>query len=293
MTAASASLPEATRLGRTALVVADRAAMTEFYRDVVGLAVQHRDQSTTTLGIDGTPLLVLQTTKTARPRDRDRTGLFHNAFRVPDRGALGAALARIRDRWQLEGASDHGISEALYLSDPEGNGVEIYCDKPRSEWPRTDDGTVRALSTPLALESLAADATGGPASTVPAGTTVGHVHLEVSSIDATRRFYVETLGFDETIEGWSSALFVAAGDYHHHVGANVWQDRSKPATEDQRGLAWFELVVPDDGAFDAVSDRLAASEVSTRRVEAPDGSGDDPLEVTDPDGIRIRIRTAA
>ncbi|MFC6766643.1 VOC family protein, partial [Natrinema soli] len=152
----SPALPADTRLGRTALRVADREATVEFYRDVVGLDVleRDRDEMRATLGVDGTSLLVVREDLTAEPRDERRTGLYHNAFRVPSRAALGAALNRIREQWTLEGASDHGISEALYCTDPEGNGVEIYCDRPRDAWPRADDGTLRAAGGPLDLESL-------------------------------------------------------------------------------------------------------------------------------------------
>ncbi|MDS0474417.1 VOC family protein [Natrinema sp. 1APR25-10V2] len=271
-------IPDTARIGRTALLVADLDAMVDFYRDVVGLAVHARDETTATLGVDETPLLVLKRAENAPARSREAAGLFHNAFRVPSRTALGAALERVRDRWQLDGASDHHVSEALYLTDPEDNGVEIYRDRPKAEWPRTDDGSVRIGTVSLDLGDVAAQSDG--AATAPPETTVGHVHLEVSSIDAARAFYVDTLGLRVQTAA-RSALFVAAGDYHHHLGLNTWNGRSKPL--DGRGLAWFEFVVSDEGALATVRQRLEGADIFIREQGRS-------LEIRDPDGIPIRLR---
>lgn len=273
-------IPDTARIGRTALVVTDLDAMIGFYRDVVGLTVQARREATATLGVGETPLLVLNRDENAPPRSRDRAGLFHNAFKVPSRAALGAALDRIRERWRLDGASDHYVSEALYLTDPEDNGVEIYADRPHEEWPRAADGTLRIGTAPLDLDDVAAQSNG--AAEAPRGTTVGHVHLEVSSIEAARAFYVETLGLRvQTAD--DSVLFLAAGDYHHHLGLNAWNRRSRPAGG--RGLSWFEFVVPDEGALGTVRRRLEDAGVS---VSERAGT----LEIADPDGIALRIRPA-
>ncbi|NEU56153.1 VOC family protein [Halorussus sp. MSC15.2] len=274
------TVPDRTRVGRTALTVADLAETTDFYRDVVGLAVQSRDDESATLGVDGTPLLVLSESDVP-DRDPESAGLYHNAFRVPSRGALGDALRRVRNRWRLDGASDHLVSEALYLTDPEDNGVEIYRDRPREEWEFGDDGTVRMDTLPLDVDALVADASGTPDAGAPPGTAVGHVHLEVSSLARSREFYVDTLGLGVRAAYGDSALFVAAGEYHHHLGLNTWRRRSRPAAG--RGLAWFELVVPDEDALAAVRRRLAdAGESVTDR--------DDGVAVTDPDGVSVRLR---
>ncbi|MFB1063810.1 VOC family protein [Natrinema sp. H-ect4] len=273
-------LPDTARIGRTALLVTDLDGMIDFYRDVVGLSVLTRRETTATLGVGETPLLVLDRDESASPRGHDQAGLFHNAFKVPTRTALGAALERIRERRHLDGASDHYVSEALYCTDPEDNGIEIYTDRPRAEWPRASDGTIRIGTAPLDLEDVAAQSDGS--ADAPAGTTVGHVHLEVSSIDATREFYVETLGLTVQTEA-QSALFLAAGDYHHHLGTNAWNGRSQPAGG--RGLAWFEFVVPDDETLATVRRRLDDADVAV-------GDRTDGLELTDPDGISIRIRAA-
>ncbi|EJN59147.1 VOC family protein [Halogranum rubrum] len=270
-------VPDTARIGRTALVVANLDETVEFYTDVVGLTVQTRDTNAATLGAGETPLLVLTEDEDAPPRRRDQTGLFHTAFLLPTRAALGAALDRIREHARLSGASDHYVSEALYLSDPEGNGVEIYWDRPRAEWPRADDGTVEIGTIPLDVDELAAQSDG--AATAPSGTTVGHVHLEVSSIDASKAFYVDTLGLRPQTE-MPSALFVAAGDYHHHLGLNTWNGRTRPPGG--RGLAWFEFVVGDAETLAAVRRRLADAGVSTTDVA-------DGFEVGDPDGVSLRF----
>jgi catechol 2,3-dioxygenase len=245
----------------------------------VGLETLSQSPSRAVLGVADTPLLVLETDGEVSPRPRESAGLYHNAFRVPSRAALGDALTRVRDQWELEGASDHRVSEALYLSDPEGNGVEIYRDFPRAEWPRGDDGRVQMGTDPLDLDAVASAAAGE--SRVPEGTDVGHVHLEVCSLGAFSSFYVDTVGFEQqtTVRG---ATFVSAGGYHHHLGANTWQRRSAPATG--AGLSWFEVVLPDEDALDALRDRLTAAGDELTRV-------DDGVAVTGPDGIEVRFRT--
>lgn len=279
MSRSTAGLPADTRLGRTALRVADLPNVVSFYRDVVGLGLVDRSADVATLGVDGTPLLVLYEDESAKPRRRMGAGLYHNAFRVPSREALGDALDRIRTDWQLSGASDHGFSEALYLSDPEGNGVEVYRDRARDDWPRAD-GTLQAPTRPLDLESLATAGT-DDAGDLPPETTLGHVHLESSSVAAARSFYADALGFAVTIDLAPSALFFAAGGYHHHVAVNAWHGRSNPMHG--RGLAWFELLVPDDAALAALRRRLA--DAAVRDLETG-------IEVRDPDEIPVRIRPA-
>ena len=277
MTDDTPTLPAATQIGRAALRVTDLDRQVAFYRDVVGLELQARTDATATLGAGGTPLLELERDTDAGSRG-NRAGLFHTAFRVPSRTALGAALERTRDGWRLNGASDHNVSEALYLSDPAGNGVEIYWDRDRDRWPHAPDGSVRMDTLPLDLDDIleASDS----AADAPPGTTLGHVHLEATDIGPARTFYVDTLGFDVRMDA-GSALFLAAGGYHHHVGVNTWNRRSDPAGG--HGLAWFEVVVPNDRAVAAVRERLAAADIAGTERE----SG---IAVTDPDGIRLRIR---
>jgi catechol 2,3-dioxygenase len=281
-------LPPETRVGRVALRVADVDAVADFYREVVGLVdlLDQGGDGAVVLGVGDTPLLVLQPGAT-RSRPASAAGLYHTAFRVPSRAALGDTLARIRDDWQLEGASDHRVSEALYLSDPEGNGVEIYRDRPREEWPTDRDGSVRMGTDRLDLGALAAAAHDAEdptdASRAPDGTDVGHVHLEVSSLERFVDWAVDAVGLTVR-QRVPRAVFVAAGGYHHHVGANTWGGRSGPAPDDGRGLAWFELVVPTAVALEAVRARLAEAEASVVTAS------DEGVVVDGPDGLTVRFR---
>ncbi|MDS0259317.1 VOC family protein [Haloarcula sp. S1CR25-12] len=273
-----ARLPPGTRVGRVALTVADASEVAEFYDAIVGLAVHDRGGDRVVLGDGETPLLELREHPSAPERPRSAAGLFHTAFRVPSRRGLGDALSRIESSWQLSGMADHLVSEALYCRDPEGNGVEVYRDRPRSAWETTADGGVRMATDPLDAAGVRAAATG--ATGVPDGTDVGHVHLEVTDLDAAREFYADALGMTVRTT-YDGAVFLAAGEYHHHIGANVWHGRSAPASG--RGLAWFELGLPSDAAVAAARERLAAAgyEVAT---------ASDSVRVTDPDGIELRLR---
>ena len=289
--APSDRLPAGTHIGRTALRVADLDATTAFYRDVVGLSVLDRDADEAILGADESPLLVLERDDELPDRGRTDAGLFHNAFRVPSRAALGEALSRVQERWRLDGASDHLVSEALYLDDPEGNGVEIYRDRPREEWPIADDGTVRMATDPLDVEEVAAAASGSdstdPIDRAPPGTDVGHVHLEATSLSAFEAVYVDGLGFEVGMTG-PDVRFVAAGGYHHHLGANTWRGRTTPAAG--RGLSWFEVIVPDDAALAAVQERLDRVETADE-IDIVVDERDYGIAVTDADGIEVRVRT--
>lgn len=278
----SDGLPPTTELGRFALRVGDLESMTEFYRDVVGLETLGGEDGHRTLGADGEPIVVLSMAPDERPRTADAAGLYHAAVRVPDRNALGEALVRVRTRHHLDGASDHGFSEALYLRDPEGNGLEIYRDRNRTDWPRHPDGSVRMVAPGrIDLEALAEDA--ADRSTVPAGTDLGHVHLETTNLESARRFYVDVLGFDLVSRYGQDAVFVSAGGYHHHVAVNSWQGRTEPAGG--RGLDWFEIRVPDAGTVDELAQRLRNASVPVDTVE-------DGLRLADPDGNGIRIHLA-
>ncbi|WP_324757405.1 VOC family protein [Haloarcula sp. GH36] len=277
MAADSPQLPSETAVGRVALTVTDCDRATEFYTETVGLAVRTRDDDRVVLGDGETPLLELHADPDAPERGANETGLYHFAVRVPSRTALGAALERIERTARLDGASDHHVSEALYLTDPEGNGVEIYRDRPRTQWEEHDDGTVR-MGTDR-LDRAGVEGASDGASSVPVGTDIGHVHLEVADLDATRSFYADGLGM--TLRATApGACFFAAGSYHHHVGANVWHARSGPG--EGRGVAWYELRVPE-GALEEVRRRLSESGYDSESA----GEG---FVTTDPAGIRVRIQ---
>ncbi|WP_380674590.1 VOC family protein [Salinigranum sp. GCM10025319] len=276
------TMPASARLGQIALRVGSIDRLVPFYRDVVGLAVD-RDGTTARLSAGGDPLVVLDEAIDAPTRPTDAAGLFHLAVRVPTRAALGDALARVDDaEVSLSGASDHLVSEALYLRDPEGNGVEIYRDRPREAWTFTDDGRVEMDTLPLDLDDVAAAAAGNDRA--PSGTDLGHVHLEATALDRARSFYVDALGLNVRSEDYRDALFVAAGDYHHHVGLNTWNRRLSPAGG-SRGVEWFEFRLPDRTTLSDLRDRLDA----TRSDAVVDPDDYDGFAVTDPDGIGVRF----
>jgi catechol 2,3-dioxygenase len=247
----------ATHVGRVALTVHDLAGMRDFYERVVGLREIEAGTGSIALGVGDTPLVELIEDLAAPPRPPRTTGLFHLAILVPDRAELARSLQRlIETRWQLAGASDHLVSEALYLSDPEGNGIEIYRDRPSGEWQRDGD-ELRMATLPLDLNDLLAELAGGPVADtpVPGGTRMGHVHLNVADLDAGERFYAGLLGFDVTARGYPGALFLAAGGYHHHIGLNTWRGEGIPAPPPgSLGLRSFELALPDREAFEEVVD---------------------------------------
>jgi len=274
--------------GAVRLRVADLAGEREFYERAIGLRALETGDEMVRLGVDGTAVVELISSPTASPRPPRTTGLFHLAILVPGRAALARALARVADAgWRLTGASDHLVSEALYLSDPEGNGIEIYRDRPRSEW-RYDGDDLQMSTLPLDLDGLMGELDGsGPAATgMEPGTRIGHVHLNVADIGESEDFSAGRLGFDVTVRGYPGALFLSTGGYHHHIGVNTWAGPGAPAPpEDSRGLVWFELRVRDEAASEDLRTRLegAGAEVEA----APDG-----LRTRDPSGNGLLIRAA-
>jgi catechol 2,3-dioxygenase len=225
-----AALPADTRIASVTLAVADLARSLTFYRDLLGATVHDNGPGWASLGTAaGGPWLRLQAQPNATARLPRTSGLFHVALLVPTRAALGQVLWRLAAAgWPVDGAADHLVSEATYLRDPDGLGLEIYRDRPRDEWPRRGD-EVQMASDPLdidgVLHSPGADAVW---SGIPEGTVVGHVHLQVPDLHGAEQFYCDTVGFTPMLRGYPGALFVAAGGYHHHVGLNVWAGVGAP-----------------------------------------------------------------
>lgn len=243
----NAELPEGSRVGAVTLRVSALDELVPFYEDAVGLTCTGRDDGVARLASapGELPILRLREDADAPPRPPEAAGLFHHAILLPDRPALADALRRLRNEGvRLSGASDHLVSEALYLQDPEGNGIELYRDRPREEWTETDEG-VEMATEPLDLDALEAERTADEPGTVPPETTMGHVHLEASDLDGSTAFYRDLIGLGVRAR-WNGARFLAAGAYHHHVGLNAWNRRSR-AVGDHLGLERFELVVPDRG----------------------------------------------
>jgi len=270
-------------VGLVRLRVRDLGRALEFYRGLLGLAVVQEEGSSVRLapsateGIipEGRPILRLDEDPAAPPRPDRTTGLFHVALLVPSRRALAGVLAHLMARrGPLHGASDHAVSEALYLEDPEGNGIEIYADRPRSEW-RQRHGELHMTTEPLNVDGLLAELnveprpsnlerTGHPAPRnsdpigLPTGTIVGHIHLQVSDLAAAERFYAGGLGLDVTVRNYPGALFMSAGGYHHHVAVNVWSSRRAPR--------------PPAGAAGLIEFEILADDVpGAQRLEDPDG----------------------
>lgn len=259
-------------MGAVHLRVADLHGVASFYEEVLGMQILAEDAATAALGAsaESTPLLVLHQARDGRPRPSGTPGLYHVAFRVADRRDLGALVRRVRTAgWAFQGFADHNVSEAAYLADPEGNGIEVYADRNPEVW-RMVDGEIFITTEPLDLDGLLAVAR-GPAAPMPADAAVGHIHLRVSSLERAEAFYVDRLGLGVVTRRIPGALFLAAGSYHHHIGVNVWDPVAAPRAEGAPGLMAFELVVPD-------------ADVRTRLTGGPDEG-----LVSDPDDIGIRI----
>jgi catechol 2,3-dioxygenase len=242
--------PTILELGPVGLTVRDLPRALEFYVRTLGLCAL--DGSTDEVAVlaapGGPPLLELHGDPAAVPPGRGRPGLYHVALLVPDRVELARSLLRLaRRRWPLSGASDHLVSEALYLDDPEGNGIEIYSDRPREKWPRGQRGEVRMATLPLDLDGLLGeldpDSAGDDGQPPMASATrVGHVHLQVSDLRDAEDFYVAGLGLEVTVRTYPGALFLATGGYHHHIGLNTWHSAgSEPAPAPATGLRSFRL----------------------------------------------------
>jgi catechol 2,3-dioxygenase len=281
-----AALHPDTALGPVTLAVADQDRSLGFYRDFLGMRVLGDDGGQVAVGVEGAPLLILLPRPGLRPSPRRATGLYHAAILLPERVELAHVLQRLIESGYRFGASDHLVSEALYLDDPDGNGLEIYRDRPREEWPRRGDGITLA-TLPLDADGVLSMLRDGapPWRGMPAGTRVGHVHLKVGDVVEAERFYHGAIGFDVTAY-YPGAVFLSAGGYHHHLGANMWESAgAPPAPPDAAGMRSFVIYQPDAAALAPVRERLAAAGVAVR------ADGDDLL-VEDPWRNTIVFRTA-
>jgi catechol 2,3-dioxygenase len=279
-------IPPDTSVGKVRLRVSDLDDLTAFYERVVGLEAVERGADITRLGpTEGEPIIELVSAPDAPRAPSFSTGLFHLAILVPDRAELARSLQRLAGAgWRLTGASDHLVSEALYLQDPEGNGIEIYRDRPREEW-RLDGDELAMATLPLDLESVLGelDQDEQPGNGMPSGTTMGHVHLRVADIPAAQGFYNGALGLDVMVRSYPGALFLAAGGYHHHLGVNTWQSQgAPPPPEGALGLDRYELVLPSAAERDSAADRLAEAGADAERL-------DEGVLATDPSGNRVLL----
>jgi catechol 2,3-dioxygenase len=279
------SIHPGTHIGPVTLRVADLERSLSFYRELLGFRLIERSPGAAILGAQDSPaLLELREVAGAPPQPLRSTGLYHVAILLPGRADLGRFLRRVAEvGWEI-GQGDHLVSEALYLSDPDGNGLEVYRDRPRESW-RWSNGMVQMATDPIDLYALMDEGKGLSWDMLPAGTRIGHIHLRVGDIHQAEHFYHTILGFDITAS-LPSALFLSAGGYHHHIGLNTWQSRGAgPAPEHTAGLQAIVIELPNQGALLDVRARLLAYGIPLLE------QGDD-LVVTDPWRNHIRLMVA-
>ena len=259
--------------GAVGLSVRDLERSLDFYRRAIGLDVLDQGGGRADLGVDGRRLLALEERRGA-VRDFAAADLFHFALLLPTRAALGQQLRHLLEAdVPLTGASDHHVSEALYLDDPDGHGIELYRDRPRADW--IVDGRIHLITERLDHEGVlaAGDASGQAWTGLDPGTVMGHVHLQTHDLPAARRYYVERLGFDVT-HALAQATFMSIGGYHHHVAVNVWGKKRKPAAPDAGGigLLWYEIRVPEAALAD-LAGALSGARLTHGMLIAPDPDG--------------------
>ncbi len=278
-------LPDATTLGPVHLQVSDLERSVDYYQRVIGLRVERTERDGAVLTSHGgdRPLVILRTRPGVTRARRGAFGLYHFAILLPDRGALGRFAAHLSTHHIRAGMADHLVSEALYLSDPDGLGIEVYADRPRETWRHRHRELVMSTD-PLDIASLIAAGGGEPWNGAPANTTMGHVHLHVGDLGQAEALYHRGLGFDRTVWGYPGALFLAAGGYHHHLGTNIWSPGPAAAEDEARLLQW-DLIVPaaDDVAHAARNLREAGYS-----VDDIDGG----IRLADPWGTVLHLRTA-
>ena len=282
-------LPPTAHIGRVRLQVSDIERSLSFYRRVLGFEVLSRDAARARLGVAGDTqsLIELDERPGVRPVPRrGLLGLFHFSILLPNREALGSLVMHLTNVQVRVGSADHGVSEALYLTDPDGLGIEVYADRPRASW-AIRDLEVAMITIPLDLGNLAAAAT-TPWSGMPAGTVIGHVHFSVGDLAQAEAFYHLALGFDKVAWSYPGALFLSAGGYHHHVGTNIWAMGATPATASDARLIDWQLRLPHASDVKAVATHAASKGYSARQ---PDASvpNEVSLLVTDPWGISVLL----
>lgn len=263
----------------------DRA--TFFYEEGLGFKLIEKNDLQVVLGTeDGTPLIMLHKVNNPTPRKKT-TGLYHFAILLPGREDLARLIFHmVNNQVSIEGAADHGVSEAIYLTGPDETGIEIYCDRNMEDWPIDDEGQLEMGTDSLDIDNLMLTLQGKNKqfTNLPAGTRIGHIHLRVSELEKTATFYA-ALGLELTQEYGESALFFAGGEYHHHIGVNTWQSAgATPLPEDTAGLGYFEILVENQNTLDEIKKSLEESEITFE-------SSTSGIYVRDPNGIRAHIST--
>ena len=262
-------LPDATRLGAVRLQVADLGRSLDYYQRVLGVRLLDRTTGQAALGAEGEeqPLVVLHERPGVRPVPRSGLlGLYHFAILLPDRQALGRFVAHLGTRGEHAGSADHAVSEALYLTDPDGLGIEVYADRPRSEW-QHDNRQLYMTTDRLDIRSLLAAAGERSWTGMPSGTTMGHVHLHVGDLERAEAFYHRALGFDKVVWSYPGALFLSAGGYHHHLGNNAWSSGPPASPGDARLLQWTIVLPAATDIADAARSLRAAGHEAAESEE--------------------------
>jgi catechol 2,3-dioxygenase len=279
------------RLGPLSLKIKDPNAMLEFYEKNLGFRVTRSEGNSYHLAAnhETQPILVLGNDEKAEPAPRQSAGLYHFALLVPDRRSLADVYVSVGNAGVIfDGYADHLVSEALYLTDPEGNGIEIYADKPRSEWTFSEDGQVKMATEPLDIDSLLKERVGGITSgppSLPTGTRMGHVHLKVTNLEQSIAFYQGMLGLN-LMSFWGSAAFLSVGGYHHHIGMNTWESlHGEPTKPQYEGLEYFTITISEEN-LKQLSERLADSPFLNSQVLGQ-------LFISDPDGIEIIVKASS
>jgi catechol 2,3-dioxygenase len=268
--------------------VSDLERSIDYWANAIGLRVNARESGTARMGVEDRDLVVLEEQPGARPGRGTNTGLFHLALLLPDRAALASWLEHAaRTGVRLTGASDHFVSEALYLRDPDGHGIEIYRDRPRDTWTDNADGSLNIGTVPLDIDDLmTARDPGLTFDGMPDGTVIGHIHLQVTQLVEARRWYTDLLGLDLMVEMPGQASFLSTGGYHHHLGMNVWAGvGAPPPPPEQAALKRAALEVDSADRLDAIEKRLADAGAEPVR----DG---DRLLVADPSSNPLELRVA-
>lgn len=271
-------------IGAIGLIARDLNRLADFYCNLLGLAVLERTGRVARLGTGDVMLIEIEHRPDAKRDDPATAGLYHTAFLMPTRQDHARWILHIaRNRVPIAGASDHDVSEAIYLDDPEGNGIEVYSDRPRENW-RRDGQLIFQKTDPLDIEAIVAEVDPATATyaAAPEGLRIGHVHLRVGDVAKAEEFYRGALGLDLTRRR-GGATFLSSGGYHHHVAANVWHSSGAGRRDDDRaGLAWFSLEAADGAAFEAAAARLKAAGVPLQIT----ASG---IDTADPWGTRVRL----
>ncbi|MEK3964015.1 VOC family protein [Paenibacillus sp. FSL H7-0323] len=274
-----------TQIGLVQIRVSNLERSLTFYQNVVGLSVLRQTGREVEMTADGqNVLLILREIENARViRPNSVAGLYHFAILVPDRPSLGLVVRNLISSGIEVGQGDHLVSEALYIQDPDNNGIEIYRDRPKSEWKYDAEGHVMMSTDPVDVDGLLAASEGLSWNGLPAGTVIGHVHFHVGNLNKAKAFYVDLLGFELTANYGSAAMFISAGGYHHHIGLNVWAGQGAPAAPaDTVGIDYFTLILTNEEERNAVVERVRQAGYAVTEVNG-DPTFQDPWNI----GIRL------